>query len=67
MVNFLDQKNINVPFLSKLGFLKTETNLSPADLYGKFSATTAKGLVSFHVLCALNIYFGGSKIISHFA
>ena len=58
---------INFPFVNKLGFLKTETNLSPADLYSKFSATTAKGLVSLHALCALNIYFGGRKTVSQFA
>ena len=58
---------INVPFVNKSGFLKTETNLSPADLYSKFSATTTKGLVSLHVLCALNIYLGRSKTVSQFA
>ena len=35
--------------------------------YSKFSATTAKGLVSFHALCALDIYLGGSKGISKLA
>ena len=58
---------INVPFVNKPSFLKTETNLSPAVLYSKFSATTDKGLVSLHALCALNIYFGGSKTVSQFA
>ena len=48
-------------------FVKTKTNLSPADLYSKFSATTAKGSVSLHALCVLNIYFGRSKTVSQFA
>ena len=55
---------VNVPFVSKPVFLKTETNLSPADLYSKFSATDAKGLASLHALAALNIYFGENKEIS---
>ena len=55
---------VNVPFVSKPVFLKTETNLSPADLYSKFSATDAKGLASLHALAALNIYFGEKKEIS---
>ena len=55
---------VNVPYHKKPYFLKTETQLSPSNLYRKFSATTAKGLVSFHALCALNIYLGGSKDIS---
>ena len=58
---------VNVPYHKKLYFLKTETQLSPSNLYSKFSATTAKGLVSFHALCALNIYLGGSKDISKLA
>ena len=41
--------------------------MSPSNLYSKFSATTAKGLVSFHALCALNIYLGSSKDISKLA
>ena len=61
------EESINLPFVNKPGFLKTETNLSPADLYSRFSATTAKGLVSLLVLCAFNIYFGGSKTVSQFA
>ena len=54
---------VNVPYHKKLYLLKTETQLSPSNLYSKFSATTAKSLVSFHALCALNIYLGGSKDI----
>ena len=41
--------------------------LSLSNLYSKFSDTTANGLVSFHALCALNIYLGGSKDISKLA
>ena len=55
---------VNVPYHKKPYFLKTETQLSPSNLYSKFSATTAKDLVSFHALCVLNIYLGGSKNIS---
>ena len=58
---------VNVPYHKKPYFLKTETQLSSSNLYSKFSATTAKGLVSFHALCALNIYLGGSKDISKLA
>ena len=54
----------NVPFADKPIFLKTETTLSLPDLYSKFSAADAKGLVSLHVLAALNIYFGGERTIS---
>ena len=39
----------------------------PANLYSKFSATDAKGLVSLHALAALNIYFGGDRTISQTA
>ena len=35
---------VNVPFVSKPVFSKTENNLSPVDLYSKFSATDAKGV-----------------------
>ena len=58
---------VNVPYHKKLYFLKTETQLSPSNLYSKFSASTAKGLVSFHALCALNISLGGNKDISKLA
>ena len=58
---------VNVPCHKTPYFLKTETQLSPSNRYSKFSATTAKGLVSFHALCALNIYLGGSKDISKLA
>ena len=58
---------VNVPYHKKPYFLKTETQLSPSNLYSKFSATTANGLVSFHALCAFNIYLDGSKDISKLA
>ena len=58
---------VNVPYHKKPYFLKTETQLSPSILYSKFSASTAKDLVSFHALCALNIYLGGCKDISKLA
>ena len=38
--------------------------LSPLDLYKKFRATDAKGIVSLHGLAALNTYFGGNGDIS---
>ena len=58
---------VNVPYHKNPYLLKTETYLSPLNLYSKFSATTAKGLVSFHALCALIIYLVGSKDISKLA
>ena len=68
MENFLDWMNLLMSLITKKTyFSKTETQLSPSNLYSKFSATTAKGLASFHALCALNIYLGGSKDISKLA
>ena len=58
---------VNIPLVNKPVFLKTETNLSPANLYSKFSATDVKGLVSIHTLAALNIYFGRDRTISQTA
>ena len=58
---------VNIPFVSKPVFLKAETNLLPANLYRKFSATDAKGLVSLHALVALNIFFCGNRTISQTA
>ena len=51
----------NVPRVNMPEFLKTEMPLSPLHLYKKFAGTDAKGLLSFHGLAALNIYFGGSQ------
>ena len=61
------EKFTNVPNVNKPIFLKTEMPLSPLDLYKKFRATDAKGLVSLHDLAALNIYFGGNSDISKIA
>ena len=47
--------------------MKTVSKVQFGQLNSKFSATTAKGLVSLHALCALNIYFGGNKDISKLA
>ena len=58
------EKLTNVPQVDKPIFLRTETFLSPPDLYKKFAGTDAKGLVSLHALVALNIYFGESRIAS---
>ena len=60
--NFTNVPQVNTPI-----FLKTETILSPPDLYQKFAGTDAKGLVSLHVLAALNIYFGGNQLVSQTA
>ena len=45
-------------------FVKTETPLSPIDLYKKFKATDAKALASIQVIAALNIHLGGDRNIS---
>ena len=45
-------------------FVKTQTPLSPIDLYQNFKATDARALVSIQALTALNIHFGGDKTIS---
>ena len=50
------EKLTNVPQVDKPFFLRTETFLSPPDLYKKFAGTDAKGLVSLHALAALDIY-----------
>ena len=38
--------------------------LSPVDLYNKFSAGDAKGLVSFQAIAALFIYYGGERLLA---
>ena len=38
-------------------FVKTETPLSPVDLYQSFKVTDARALVSIQALAALNIHF----------
>ena len=45
-------------------FVRTQTALSPIDLYKKFSSTNAKVLVSIQALAALNFYIDGDKDIS---
>ena len=45
-------------------FVKTETPLSPIDLYKKFKATEAKVLASIQALVALNIHLGGDRDVS---
>ena len=45
-------------------FVKTQTPLSPIDLYQNFKATDARVLVSIQALTALNIHSGGDKTIS---
>ena len=57
----------NVPQVNRPIFLKSETILSPPDLYKKFARTDAKGLVSLRALVALNIYFGGNQLVSQTA
>ena len=61
------EKFTNVPNVNKQTFLQTEMPLSLLDLYKKFRATDAKGLVSLHGLAALNIHFGGNSDISKIA
>ena len=59
--NFTNVPQVNTPVFF---FKKTETILTPPDLYKKFAGTDAKGLVSLHALAALNIYFGGNQVVS---
>ena len=43
---------INVPFVNKPGFVKTKTNLSPADLYSKFLLQRLKDqCLCMHCVC----------------
>ena len=53
------QKLIMLPRTDIPDFVKTETPLSPIDLYIKFKATDAKALVSIQAIAALNIHLGG--------
>ena len=55
---------INVPYITKPNFLRTDSDLSPATLHQKFASSDVAGVISFHALCALNIYLGGNKNIS---
>ena len=45
-------------------FIRTQTELSPIDLYQKFKAVDAKALVSIQALPALNIFLWGNRIVS---
>ena len=56
------QELIMVPQPQIPSFVKTQTALSPIDLYQKFKATNAK--VSIQALAALNIYYGGNRAAS---
>ena len=53
-----------VPQTQIPSFVKTETPLSPVDLYQNFKVTDARALVSIQALAALNLHFGGDKTIS---
>ena len=57
------QKLISIPQVKLPFFLKTDMPISPVDLYKKITGIDAKALVSIHALAALNIYFGGKKIL----
>ena len=45
-------------------FGKTQTPLSPIDLYTNFKATDAKALVSIQALTAIKIHYGGNRTVS---
>ena len=50
-----------VPQAQIPSFVKTETPLSPVDLYQNFKVRDARALVSIQALAALNLHFGGDK------
>ena len=58
------QELIMVPQAQIPPFVKTQTPLSPIDLYQNFKATDTRALVSIQALATLNIQFGRDKIIS---
>ena len=58
------QKSIMLPQVDIPNFVKTETTLSPIDLYQKFKATDAKALTSILAVAALNIHVGADRDIS---
>ena len=58
------QKLIMLPQADIPDFVKTETPLSPIDLYKKFKATEAKVLASIQAIAALNIHLGGDRDVS---
>ena len=53
-----------VPQAQIARFVKTQTPLSPIDLYQNFKATDARALASIQSLAAINIHLGGDKTIS---
>ena len=55
------QKLIMLPQGNIPDFVKTETPLSPIDLYKKFKATDAKALASIQAIATLNIHLGGYR------
>ena len=58
------QKLIILPQAEIPKFVKSQTLLSPTDLYQKYKATDAKALVSIQGLAALNIHLSGDRTIS---
>ena len=58
------QDLIMVPQAEIPKFVRTQTALSPIDLYQKFKATDAKALVSIQALAALNMHLGVNSIVS---
>ena len=60
----VSQKLILLPQGDIPDFVKTETPLSPTDLYKKFKATDPKALASIQAIAALNIHLGGYRDIS---
>ena len=58
------QKLIMLPQADIPDFVKTETPLSPIDLYKKFKATEAKVLASIQAIGTLNIHLGGDRDVS---
>ena len=58
------QELIMVPQAEIPKIVRTQTALSPIDLYQKFKAADAKALVSIQALAALNIHLGGNRIVS---
>ena len=58
------QELIMVPQAQIPPFVKTQTPLSPIDLYQNFKATDAKALISIQALAALNKHYGGNKTVS---
>ena len=58
------QELIMVPQTQIPPFIKTQTPLSPIDLYQNFKETDAKTLVLIQALAVLNIHYGGNRTVS---